>query len=105
MNTTKIIKNEQIIKSDKKELLNNLLKQLIDQKLTRLEKRNIIEAKMFQTISNETQNLIVTLENMTIGVRKQIAIQRQKYINNNSKSINSNSKNKIGPKRIIPKSF
>ena len=105
MNTTKIIKNERIIKSDKKELLNSLLKQIIDQKLTRLEKKNITEAKTFQTLSNETQNLIVTLENLTAGVRKQIAIQRQKYINSNSKSIKSNSKNKIGPKRIIPKSF
>ena len=103
MNTTKNMKNEELIKSDKKEILNNLLKQLIDQRLTRLEKRNLTESRTLQAISNETQNLILTLENMTNGVRKQIAIQRQKYINNNTKSTKSNSKSKI-PK-IIPKSL
>ena len=103
MNTTKNMKNEELIKSDKKEILNNLLKQLIDQRLTRLEKRNLTESSRLQAISNETQNLILNLENMTNGVRKQIAIQRQEYINNNTKSTKSNSKSKI-PK-IIPKSL
>ena len=105
MNTTKNIKNEQINKSDKKEILNYLLKQLIDQRLTRLEKRNMAEAKTLKTISNETQNLILTLENMTNGVRKHIAIQRQKYINSTSKSIKSTSKGKIPQKKVIPKSL
>ena len=46
---------------DKKEILNDLLKQLIDQKLSRLEKRNITEVKTFQTLSNDTQYLILYL--------------------------------------------
>ena len=72
-------------KTDKKEILNNLLKQLIDQKLSRLEKRNITEIKTLQTLSNETQDLILSLENMSQNVRKEICIQRQKYLNNQNK--------------------
>ena len=71
---------------DKKEILNNLLKQLIDQKLTRLEKRNIAEIKTFQTLSGETQDLILSLENMSQSARKEICIQRQKYLNSQNKS-------------------
>ena len=41
---------------DKKEILSNLLKQLIDQRLSRLEKRNISEIKTLQIISNDTQD-------------------------------------------------
>ena len=78
----------------KKEILNNLLKQLIDQKLSRLEKRNITEVKTFQTLSNETQDLILSLENMSQNVRKEISIQRQKYLNSQNKIPKSNSKKK-----------
>ena len=81
-------------KTDKKEILNNLLKQLIDQKLSRLEKRNITEIKTFQTLSGETQDLILSLENMSQNVRKEICIQRQKYLNNQNKQPKSNSKTK-----------
>ena len=81
-------------KTDKKEILNNLLKQLIDQKLSRLEKRNVTEIKTFQTLSGETQDLILSLENMSQNVRKEICIQRQKYLNNQNKQPKSNSKTK-----------
>ena len=81
-------------KTDKKEILNNLLKQLIDQKLSRLEKRNITEIKTFQTLSGEVQDLILSLENMSQNVRKEICIQRQKYLNNQNKQSRSNSKTK-----------
>ena len=79
---------------DKKEILNNLLKQLIDQRLSRLEKRNITEIKTLQIISNDTQDLILSLENMSQNVRKEISIQRQKYLNNQNKIPKSNSKKK-----------
>ena len=95
MNSSKNIKIEQTIKKDKKEILNNLLKQLIDQRLTRLEKRNITEVKTLQSISIDAQNLILALENMTNSVRKNISIQRQKNLSNNNKSIKSTSKSKI----------
>ena len=87
------LKGEKFIK-DKKYILNNLLKQLLEQKLGRLEQRNITEIKAFQILSNETQNLILTLENMSKGVSKQIFIKRQKNISHtNNKSIKSISKN------------
>ena len=92
---------------DKKEILNNLLKQLIDQKLTRLEKRNITEIKTFQTLSGETQDLILSLENMSQSARKEICIQRQKYLNSQNKSTKTNnSKSKIKkPPALSPKTL
>ena len=89
---------------DKKEMLNNLLKQLIDQKLTRLEKRNITEIRTFQTLSGETQDLIISLENMSQSASKEICIQRQKYLNSQNKSTKTNSKSKIKkPPPLSPK--
>ena len=87
---------------DKKEMLNNLLKQLIDQKLTRLEKRNITEIRTFQTLSGETQDLIISLENMSQSARKEICIQRQKYLNSQNKSTKTNSKSKSKFKKPPP---
>ena len=90
------LKGNNFIK-DKKEILNSLLKQLLEQKLSRLEKRNISEIKTFQALSNETQNLILTLEDMSKGVFKQIFIKRQQYISHtNNKTLQSlpNTSNK-----------
>lgn len=94
------LKNNKVEKKEQKEILNNIFKQLLEQRLTRLEKRNITEVKTFQLLSNETQNLILALEDMANGVRKQISIQRQKYINNNQKSIKSNPKSKVIPQSL-----
>ena len=105
--TKKLEQKEEKVQKDKKEILNNLLKQLIDQKLNKLEKNNISEIKSFQLLSNDAQNLIVTLENLSNNVRKQITFQRQKYINNFNKALKSNKKSsnmrQTSPK-TLPKS-
>ena len=70
---------------DKKEILNNLLKQLLEHNLARLEKRNITEIKDFNAMTNDAQKLIMALEDISHNVRKEICVQRQKYINDESK--------------------
>ena len=70
---------------DKKEILNNLLKQLLEHNLSRLEKRNITEIKDFNAMTSDAQKLIMSLEDMSHSVRKEICVQRQKYINDESK--------------------
>ena len=81
MYSTQKISSKSDAKLDKKEILDKVLKQLIEKKLSRLEKRNITEVKAFQTLSTETKDLILSLENMSQNVRKQICVQRQKYLN------------------------
>ena len=78
----KKVENKEI---NKKEILNNLLKKLLDQKISRLEKRNSIETKNIIEISNTSQNLILNLENLSNNVRKQIYANRQKLLNNANK--------------------
>ena len=99
----KIEQKEEKNIDDKKTILNNLLKQLIDQKLSKLEKNNNIEVKTLQALSNETQNLILSLESMSNGVRKEISIQRQKYINNANKLKNKTSKAPLKTLQNSPK--
>ena len=105
----KIEQKEEKNINDKKTILNNLLKQLIDQKLNKLEKNNNIEVKTLQALSNETKNLLLSLENMSNGVRKEISIQRQKYINNQNKLKKKASKPslKSGPNspKVLPNSI
>ena len=99
----KVEQNEEKNEKDKKAILNTLLKQLLDQRLNKLEKNNIAEIKTFQTLSNETQNLILSLEEMSNNVRKTISIRVQKYINN-GKSLKPTSKIPTG-RPISPKSI
>ena len=100
-----VIKKVENIDKNKNEILNNLLKKLLDQKLTRLEKRHKIENKNITEISNSAQNLIMTLENTSNNVRKQIYSKRQILINNASKLPKNmkipkiTSGNKLTPKR------
>ena len=100
-----VIKKVENIDKNKNEILNNLLKKLLDQKLTRLEKRHKIENKNITEISNSAQNLIMTLENTSNNVRKQIYSKRQILINNaaklpkNMKIPKITSGNKLTPKR------
>lgn len=105
----KIEQKEEKKINDKKTILNNLLKQLIDQKLNKLEKNNNIEVKTLQALSNETQNLILSLESMSNGVRKEISIQRQKYINNTNKLKKKASKAPLktisNSPKVLPKSI
>ncbi len=99
-----VIKKVENIDKNKNEILNNLLKKLLDQKLTRLEKRHKIENKNITEISNSAQNLIMTLENTSNNVRKQIYSKRQILINNaaklpkNMKIPKITSGNKLTPK-------
>ena len=81
-NFIKKVENKEI---NKKEILNNLLKKLLDQKISRLEKRNSIETNNIIEISNTSQNLILNLENLSNNVRKQIYANRQKLLNNANK--------------------
>ena len=73
------------VEKDKKEILNNLLKQLLEHNLARLEKRNITQIKDFNAMTNDAQKLIMALEDISHNVRKEICVQRQKYINDESK--------------------
>ena len=76
---------QEIFIKNNKGILNNLLKTLLDKRISRLEKRNKNESKNFMELSNTSQNLISTLETITNKVRKQIYLNRQKLINNGNK--------------------
>ena len=93
------------MEKDKKEILNNLLKQLLEHNLTRLEKRNITEIKDFNAMTVDAQKLIMSLEDMSHRVRKEICVQRQKYINDENKRKASKSTKRY-PKspKVIKKS-
>ena len=67
---------------NKEEILNNLLKKLLDKKISKLEKSHKIETKNILELSNTSQNLITSLEKITNNVRKHIYVNRQKLINN-----------------------
>ena len=101
MNSKLIIGSK--IKVDKKEIINNLLKKLLEYNLSRLEKRNITEIKDFKSLSNEAEKMILSLEEMSHTVRKEICVQRQKYINDENKSKNTSKNKKVYPKS--PKAF
>ena len=79
------IKNKENNEKKKKEILNSLLKKLLEPKISRLEKRHKIEGKNIIELTNTSQSLIVSLETMSINVRKQIYVNRQKLINNTSR--------------------
>ena len=70
---------------NKEEILNNLLKKLLDKKISKLEKSHKIETKNILELSNTSQNLITSLEKITNNVRKHIYVNRQKLINNTHK--------------------
>ena len=79
-------KKEELSKEkNKKEILNKLLKKLLDQKITCLEKRHKIETKNITELTNTSQNLIFSLDSLSNNVRKQIYSKRQKLINNGNK--------------------
>ena len=94
---------------NKKEILDNLLKKLLDQKISKLEKKHKIEAKNILELSNISQNLILSLETTSDNVRKQIYANRQKLISNANKltkkiKINNKANNiKPFPGQNIPK--
>ena len=78
-------KEENKIEKNKKEILNELLKKLIGQRITKLEKNNSIEAKNIRDLTNTSENLVLTLESLSNNARKQIYKNRQKLLNNTNK--------------------
>ena len=73
------------LNKNNKAILNNLLKKLLDQKISSLEKKHKIETKNIIELSNISQNLIFSLESLSNNVRKQIYSKRQKLLNNGNK--------------------
>ena len=105
------IKNKEDNEKNKKEILNNLLKKLLEPKISRLEKIHKIEAKNIIELTNTSQNLILNLETTSNNVRKQIYVNRQKLINNTSrlpkkmKLPNKKENKNVKLQRVDSKSF
>ena len=85
MKSNIIKKEENKIEKNKKEILNELLKKLIGQRITKLEKNNSIEAKNIRELTNTSEKLVLSLESLSNNVRKQISKNRQKLLNNTNK--------------------
>ena len=90
-----------------KEILSNLLKKMLDHKITKLEKRHKEETNALRTMSKISQNIIITLQNYTKEVKKEIYKIRHKYDENSQKKneIKSSEKNDILNSDINIESF
>ena len=84
--------NENNIKT--KELLNNLLKKLLENKISKLEKKHIEESNTLKGISKISQNIIISLDYYSHKVRKELYKIRHKNDenNDNKKKIIENNK-------------
>lgn len=84
--------------TNNKEILNNLLKKMLDHKLNKLEKKNVEESNSLKIMSKISQNIIITLEHYSHKVRKEIYKLRhkndEKYSKKNEQSKNNKSINK-----------
>ena len=85
MKSNIIKKEEHNIEKNKKEILNELLKKLLGQKISKLEKNNSIEAKNIRELTNASEKIVLSLESLSNNVRKQIYKNRQKLLNNTNK--------------------
>ena len=74
-----MIYSNNFIKMEKK-LLNDLLQKLLDRRLNKLEKRNKEEESALKIINKESQKCILTLEECSHKVRKQIYLMRNKFV-------------------------
>ena len=90
-----------------KEILSNLLKKMLEHKITKLEKRHKEETNALRTMSKISQNIIITLQNYTKEVKKEIYKIRHKYDENSQKKneIKSSEKNDILNSDINIESF
>ena len=77
-----------------KEILSNLLKKMLDHKITKLEKRHKEETNALRTMSKISQNIIISLQNYTKEVKKEIYKIRHKYDENNQKKNENKSSEK-----------
>ena len=79
--------------NDPKEILNSLLKGMLEHKLNKLEKKNIEESKSLKIMSKISQNIILTLDHYSHKVRKEIYKLRHKNDETSSKkNVNENNK-------------
>ena len=97
MNTDININNSKFdnknLKNNAKEILNSLLKGMLEHKLNKLEKKNIEESKSLKIMSKISQNIILTLDHYSHKVRKEIYKIRHKNDENGSKkNVNESSK-------------
>ena len=65
---------------DPKKILNSLLQKLLDRRIYKLEKKNHEEECILKTINKESQKAILTLEDCSHKIRKQIYLLRNKYV-------------------------
>ena len=97
-----INKEEQLISKNNittKELLSNLLKKMLDHKITKLEKKNIEDTNSLKGISKISQNIIISLEYYSKKIKKELYKIRhkndeyKKKYQDNNKSILKEEKN------------
>ena len=74
-----------IDRSSPKEILNNLLKQMLGHKLNKLEKRHAEESNSLKIMSKISQNIIISLDHYSHRVRKEIYKLRHRNDENHSK--------------------
>ena len=67
------------INNERAKALNDLLKNLLERRINKLEKRNKEEEIELNTINKESQKLILTLDECSHKLRKQIYLIRNKY--------------------------
>ena len=92
--------NINVKSSDPKEILNNLLKKMLDHKLNKLEKKHVEESNSLKIMSKISQNIIITLDHYSHKVRKEIYKLRHKNDESHtkkdseiSKKLNENTSN------------
>ena len=68
-----------------KEILNNLLKQMLGHKLNKLEKRHAEESNSLKIMSKISQNIIISIEHYSHKARKEIYKLRHRNDENHSK--------------------
>ena len=59
-------------KNNAKEILSSLLKEMLDHKLNKLEKKHVEESNSLKIMSKISQNIIITLDHYSHKVRKEI---------------------------------
>ena len=100
-----------------KKLLNDLLQKLLDRRLYKLEKKNKEEESTLYAINKESQKALLTIDECSHRVRKQIYLIRNKYVDDNrsrnsikneitktiekNKTINNNNVNNINTNLFI----
>ena len=82
-----------------KEILSNLLKKMLDHKLSKLEKKHIEESNTLKGMSKISQNIILSLDYFSHKVRKELYKIRHKNDENTNKKISK--ENNINNKSLL----